>query len=70
MQTTAKNMKKTIYVSEDLQEKIERLKGLLEAQGIDLRDHTGVIRDGVLFRVLVEDKLTQVEKGGNDDLRS
>ena len=66
MQTTAKSMKKTLYVSDELQEKIDRLKELLTARGVDLKDHTGVIRDAVLYRYLVEEKLMEVEQGGRD----
>lgn len=64
MTTTARTMKKTMYVSEDLQEKIERLKHLLAAKGVRLHDHTGVVRDAVLYRHLVEEKLKELEQGG------
>lgn len=48
---------KTIYVSEEFQRKIDRLKKLLIANNVDLTDHTGVVRDAVLFRHLVDEEL-------------
>jgi hypothetical protein len=48
---------KTIYVSEEFQRKIDRLKELLIADNVDLTDHTGVVRDAVLFRYLVDEEL-------------
>jgi hypothetical protein len=68
MQTTAKNMKMTIYVSDETRARIDRLMAVLPKQGVDLNDHTGVPRAAVLISWLIEqeDKRQQAEKGSND----
>lgn len=45
---------KNMYVSETFQARIDELRERLVANGVDLRDHTGVVRDVVLFRWLVD----------------
>lgn len=58
MTTIAKTVpNKNMYVNEAFQAKIDALRELLVAEGVDLRDHTGVVRDVVLFRWLVEQEL-------------
>jgi hypothetical protein len=55
MQPTVKTVpNKNMYVNEAFQAKIDELRNHLVANGVDLRDHTGVVRDVVLFRWLVE----------------
>ena len=70
MQTVEKYMpQKTMYVSKETQDDIDRLKVLLIADGVDLTDHTGAVRDGVLFRILVEQELKRrtTEKGASHE---
>lgn len=55
MTQTAKYMpNKNMYVSETFQARIDELRERLVVDGVDLRDHTGVVRDVVLFRWLVD----------------